>query len=435
MKDWKMVSLEDMGCEFFSGFAFKSKDYAEDGIPIIKIGNIQNRIVKIDINGNYVPEEIIDNKVEKYFLNHNDVLIAMTGQGSVGRVGRLKLDNQIKPLLNQRVGKFVCDEVNLNIDFLFYVLSSKRYQSILFNAGTGSGQPNLSPKAILSTEIPYLSYDEQKRIADVLSALDDKIEVNNKINDNLEKQAQAIFKQWFVDFEFPDQEGEPYKTNGGEFIDSELGEIPLGWRVGRISDLVLSRIGGDWGKETKMANFISEVYCIRGADINDIVRGNKGKMPTRYILEKNYKAKKLEAHDLVIEISGGSPTQSTGRIALITDPLLNRYDKPMICTNFCRAIKPLENYSYFFYYNWRYLYDLTLMFSYENGTTGIKNLDINSLIDNERVVIPDEATLIRFNDYIENISENTFLNGSQTESLSELRDYLLPKLMSGEVRV
>ncbi|MDD4781989.1 MAG: restriction endonuclease subunit S, partial [Tissierellia bacterium] len=277
--------------------------------------------------------------------------------------------------------------------------------------------------------------DEQKRIADVLSALDDKIEVNNKINENLEAQAQAIFKQWFVDFEFPDSEGKPYKTNGGKFIDSELGEIPEGWKVGKIRDIVLSTIGGDWGKEQKIDNYISEVYCIRGADINDIIKGNKGKMPTRFILEKNYNSKKLEANDIVIEISGGSPTQSTGRVALITDALLNRYDKSMICTNFCRAIKPLENYSYFIFYYWRYLYDLNTMFSYENGTTGIKNLDINGVLDNENVVLPNIELLNCFNNYVLNIMKTIFNNGLESENLSEIRDSLLPKLMSGEIRV
>ena len=80
--------------------------------------------------------------------------------------------------------------------------------------------------------------------------------------------------------------------------------------------------------------------------------------------------------DLVVEISGGSPTQSTGRIAVITDYLLNRYNEGMVCTNFCKAIKPKVNYSMFIYYYWLYLYQKNVFFSYENGTTGIKNLDI-----------------------------------------------------------
>ncbi len=319
--------------------------------------------------------------------------------------------------------------------FFYYFLNQDTFFEFVMNGAKGTKMPRGDRKHILQFEINLPPLDEQKRIADVLSALDDKIEINNKINENLEAQAQAIFKQWFVDFEFPDAEGKPYKTNGGKFIDSELGEIPLGWKVGKIRDIVLSTIGGDWGKEQKIDNYISEVYCIRGADINDIIKGNKGKMPTRFILEKNYNSKKLEANDIVIEISGGSPTQSTGRVALITDALLNRYDKSMICTNFCRAIKPLENYSYFIFYYWRYLYDLNTMFSYENGTTGIKNLDINGVLDNENVVLPNIELLNCFNNYVLNIMKTIFNNGLESENLSEIRDSLLPKLMSGEVRV
>ena len=94
------------------------------------------------------------------------------------------------------------------------------------------------------------------------------------------------------------------------------------------------------------------MYCIRGMDIPEVKYGNKGKIPIRYILEKNYKKKQLSSNDLVIEISGGSPTQSTGRIAIITQSLLNRFDYPLICTNFCKIIKPKENYSLFLYYYW-----------------------------------------------------------------------------------
>ena len=159
--------------------------------------------------------------------------------------------------------------------------------------------------------------------------------------------------------------------------------MPQNWRTGTFSELVLSTQGGDWGKDQSNGNYTEMVYCIRGADIPEVKIGNKGKMPVRYIIPKNYAAKKLEHNDIVIEISGGSPTQSTGRVTLISDSLLNRYDKGMICTNFCRAIKPKNGFSYFIYYYWQYLYDKNVFFIYENGTTGIKNLNLNNFLDNE----------------------------------------------------
>lgn len=177
------------------------------------------------------------------------------------------------------------------------------------------------------------------------------------------------------------------------------------------------------------------MYCIRGMDIPEVKYGNKGKIPIRYILEKNYKKKQLSSNDLVIEISGGSPTQSTGRIAIITQSLLNRFDYPLICTNFCKIIKPKENYSLFLYYYWDYLYDSGRMFSYENGTTGIKNLDYKALIKLEKIQIPSKEEIIDFNNRITPLLNKIYQNSLEIEKLSKLRDTLLPKLMSGELDV
>ena len=115
--------------------------------------------------------------------------------------------------------------------------------------------------------------------------------------------------------------------------------MPENWEIGKIGDLVERTINGDWGKDEPIGTNTEEVFCIRGADIPEVKKGNKGKMPTRYILPKNYQQKKLEDGDLVVEISGGSPIQSTGRAAYISDALLERYNNKIVCTNFCKAIK------------------------------------------------------------------------------------------------
>lgn len=177
------------------------------------------------------------------------------------------------------------------------------------------------------------------------------------------------------------------------------------------------------------------VYCIRGADIPEVRAGNKGKMPTRYILPKNYSTKRLLPGDIVVEISGGSPSQSTGRVAAISQSLLDRYDKGMVCTNFCRAIKPKPGYSMFIYYYWQHLYDRNVFFSYENGTTGIKNLDLTGFISTEEIVIPPKSLVGRFDEYCQSVFDQIFANGLENEQLSTLRDTLLPRLMSGELDV
>lgn len=420
MNNCENITLRGLGCEFISGFAFKSSDYSNKGVPLIKIGNIQNRIVKIDLNGNFISTENIEDKYERYFLNHNDVLIAMTGQGSVGRVGRLKLDDEIKPFLNQRVGKFICNETDLNIDFLYYVLSSKKYQEILFNIGSGSGQPNLSPNAILNVEIPKISYQIQKRIADVLSALDDKIEINNKINENLEAQAQAIFKQWFVDFEFPDKEGKPYKSNGGKFIDSELGRIPEGWKVGRLGDIV--KVIDNRGKTPPLSEIKTEYPIIDVRALNGSSRFVDYNNCMKFVNNETYNYWFRNGHpkenDILISTVGSLAEMKifTGNIGAIAQNVVAL--RPEIST----------------YYLYQYLLNIKSdLLGYDIGSVQ-PSIKVTHIIKHP-ILIPSYYCISMFDKIIKGVSNKISNNHKEITCLSEIRDNLLPKLMSGEVRV
>ena len=322
---------------------------------------------------------------------------------------------------------------NTDPKFIYYYLK----QLNLSHYAGGSAVPTLNRNHIHSIAV-YVptSIEEQKAIADILSALDDKIELNHQMNETLEEMAQALFKRWFVDFEFPNEEGHPYKSSGGEMVESKLGMIPKGWSIGFFRDYMVDILGGDWGKEEATGNYNKAVYCLRGADIPEIRVGRKGKMPRRYILEKNYLKKKLTNGDLVVEISGGSPTQSTGRITYISKALLEKYDLDIVSTNFCRAITLKDIYmTEFYYYYWNYLYNNDVFFQYENGTTGIKNLDINSFLDKFSIVQPPKELLKIFHDKINIILLLVQANGEENEKLAHVRDTLLPKLMSGEIRV
>ena len=303
--------------------------------------------------------------------------------------------------------KAMCKE-NMDLGYLYYLLSSLH----LNERRIGTSQPLLTQNILnnIEVEIPELAI--QKRISSILELFDEKIKLNNKINNNLEQQAQALFKEWFIDN--PEN---------------------ICWSTGTFRELIQSTLNGDWGKETPTGNNIEKVYCIRGEDIPEVKAGNKGKMPTRYILPKNLANKKLEAGDIVVEISGGSPTQSTGRCTAITQSLLDRYDSSMVCTNFCKAIKPKNGYSLFVYYYWQYLYEKSVFFSYENGTTGIKNLDFTGFIETEPIIVPPFDKVQAFDDYCKSIFNQVFANGKQSEQLTSLRDTLLPRLMFGELDV
>ena len=141
--------------------------------------------------------------------------------------------------------------------------------------------------------------------------------------------AKVIYEYWFVQFDFPDENGKPYKSSGGKMIYNEelKRKIPENWEVGELKFWIDRDKSGDWGKEKSEGNYTEKVSCVRGADINGLNGQGEVKTPERYILSKN-SHKILEAGDLIIEISGGSPTQSTGRLGYIIDSTLERFENP-----------------------------------------------------------------------------------------------------------
>lgn len=349
-------------------------------------------------------------RLKRSQIEENDILFSMAGM-FLGKTG-IATAEVVPANTNQAVAIIRVDDTKANYEYVYYYLNQKSVIHTINTTSAQSAQPNINLKQIGEIKINLPDRKKQDQIVSLLSAIDLKISNNVEINDNLEQQAQAIFKEWFIE-------------------NPENNE----WSTGTFSELIKTTLNGDWGKEAPTGNNTEKVYCIRGADIPEVKAGNKGKMPTRYILPKNFVKKQLTAGDIVVEISGGSPTQSTGRCTAITQSLLDRYDSGMVCTNFCKAIKPKEGYSLFIYYYWQYLYGKGIFFSYENGTTGIKNLDFSGFIETETILIPPVDKVIAFDDYCKSIFNQIFANGKQNEHLAVLRDTLLPKLMSGELDV
>ena len=309
-----------------------------------------------------------------------------------------------------------------DLRYLCYLLNSTDISGYI----TGSAQPKLNQANLLSIEIELPSLEVQRKVADILSSFDDKIEHNNRINHNLEEQAQALYKSWFIDFE-------PFKD--GKFVESELGMIPEGWRVGCYNDIISSTVSGDWGKDREVGNYTHKVSCIRGCDFADVSSGIRGKTPERFVLEKNFQNKRLLDKDIIVEISGGTPTVSTGRICLVSDNLLDKYSGNIVCTNFCRVIRPCSGYSSYVFYSWLDKYNSRVMFGYENGTSGIKNFQISDFMEKEPVIIPPQTVIAQFQTIVDVYQAVIQRNGNERMECETVRDALLPKLMSGEFKI
>ncbi|MBR6630956.1 MAG: restriction endonuclease subunit S [Alistipes sp.] len=404
MTEWKTYKIGDL-CKISSSKRIFAKEYKDSGIPFYRGKEIIEKQKGNKISTElYISQERYDEIKAKHGVpQKGDMLLTSVGTLGIPYI----VQDEVFYFKDGNLTWFYNFE-GLDSRYLYYWFLSPIGKMNIDSKAIGSTQKALTIETLSKFEISLPPLEEQRRIAGILGAIDDKIENNRRINTNLELQAQALFDEWLC------------KVNTIK---------------GTFNDIIDATLAGDWGQETLQGNYTHEVYCIRGADIPAMRNGDKGKMPIRYILERNYLVKQLRANDIVVEISGGSPTQSTGRVCMITKSLLDRLGKDVVCTNFCRAITPKNGYAIFIFLYWQMLYNKNTMFGYENGTTGIKNLNIADLISKEPINVPKQEDVDKLNVVLQPIYDQIYANGLQNETLATLRDTLLPKLMNGEIKL
>lgn len=327
-------------------------------------------------------------KIERYKIKYNDFVLAMTG-ATIGKVGRYISD--VPSYVNQRVLLFKSKE-GYDHSFIYYTINSYVFsQYVLNHIDSESAQPNISANTIskFSFKIPA-NISDQRKIAGILSALDSKIENNNKINANLEAQAEALFKSWFVDFT-------PFKDQ--PFVDSELGPIPQGWKVGKLGDICTFKRG---------KNLLSKNAIDEGVPV---VAG--GLSPSCYHNQANTSAP-------VVTVSGSGANAGFMRMYHVD-----------VWASDCSFIDVSCDYLYFVYcflsVNRRLL---------KHAQTGavqphVKPADIHDF----DVVIPEEDIVKAFQSIIKELLTKVGVNEKENQRLAALRDTLLPKLMSGEIKL
>lgn len=425
-------------CTILPGYAFKSDSLnaPSSTFKALKITDIEPPFVVATKCQNVDISESELLRLEKYKVTNDDYVMAMTG-ATIGKVGRIIDADNYNLYINQRVCKFT-PKTNCSKSYLYYVLTTDWFKAmILSNVDSTSAQPNIGHPTINEFEYILPDIKEQRRIANVLSALDKKIEVNNKIIKELEAMAKELYDYWFVQFDFPDAHGKPYRTNGGKMVYNTTlkREIPAGWEVETIESWIESEKGGDWGNDKVDGNYTLKVSCIRGADINGVNGIGSINAPTRFI-NKNNGDKLLSDGDIIIEISGGSPIQSTGRAALVTDAVIKRFAEPIICSNFCKAVTLKDlTLRYNFIYEWQRVYDSGALLGFEGKTSGIKNFLYDVFIKSYNVCTPPKDLRKRFVEMVNPINRKKHKILSENQELAELRNWLLPMLMNGQVTV
>lgn len=327
----------------------------------------------------------------------------------------------------------VKDKIEFDAKYLYYNLTQPSVVNFLQTLAQNSvsAYPSINPDDIGNLYLRFPEVSTQKKIASVLSNIDRKISVNREINRNLEELAKQIYDYWFVQFDFPNEEGKPYKSSGGKMVYNEFlkREIPVDWEIKKISSQIKENIGGDWGKEEPEGNYQLKVSCCRGTDLVSMTD-----LPTRYVLNSN-SYKLLEEDDMIVEISGGSPTQATGRCVLISKEILNSFNNKLICSNFCQALSISDkDYVSYFYYMWKMFYNRDVFFNFEGKTSGIKNFQYDTFVA-EKWYFPPKDLAKKFKEIVsQNYMKKCALD-QENKHLAALRDELLPLLMNGQLKV
>ena len=338
------------------------------------------------------------------------IVMAMYG-ATVGKLGIIKEEM----CTNQACCNMVVDSNKCNYKFLYYSLLYNR-ESII-NLANGAAQQNLSVGVIGDYEINLPSLEEQEKIADILSSLDDKVELNNEMNKTLEEMAQSIFKRWFVDFEFPNEDGEPYKSSGGEMVDSELGMIPKGWEVKCIYDLA-EYING--------TSFKAKDYSEKGLPIIKIAELKNGVTDgTKFFSGEKDKKFYLKNGDILFSWSGNPDTSIDTFIWDKGDAILNQH--------IFKVIPKFDKGYAFTYLMLKYLKSTFTHIARNKQTTGLGHVTVKDL--KELKIALCFSKIKEFNEVAQPIVDLIFENNMNIEQLNKIRDSLLPKLMSGEIRV
>lgn len=402
--EWKEVTLGEISSKIGDGLHGTPK-YDDEGPYYFINGNNLNcgKIIIKDDTKRVGKDEFVKNQKE---LNEQTILVSING--TIGNVA--KYNNELCIL-----GKSACYitlQKEVDKEFIYYVLTSANFKRNITNEATGTTIKNVSLKQMREYKfnIPC-NISDQRRIASILSSLDRKIELNNKINADLEEMAQAIFKNWFVDFE-------PFKD--GKFVDSELGMIPEGWKVGRL-DEIADVVGGSTPSKAKPEYYTQKgIAWLTPKDLSNhpAVYSSRGEID---ITEEGYNSTstKLMPKGTVLFTSRAP----IGYISIAQND---------ICTNQgFKSLVPRKAGTCFLYCFLKYVTPVI-----ENKSTGSTFKEASgSLMKSLQVIMPEQKVFEEFETIVSPLFARIESLEKENSRLSLLRDTLLPRLMSGELEV
>jgi type I restriction enzyme S subunit len=418
MSEWEVTTLGEVCQKVMTGGTplSNNEDFYKNGtIPWLRTKEVN--FCRIRETESYISEQGLANSAAKV-IPPNSVIIAMHGQGDTA--GRVAI-NEIPLTTNQACCNLVIDERIADYNFVYFYLKNS-YRKLV-NAKTGSVQPNLNTQIIKDFPITLPPLQQQKEISAVLVSLDRKIENLRKQNETLEAIAQTLFKHWFVDFEFPNEDGKPYKSSGGEMVRSELGEIPAGWHIGVLEDIVDVFTGYPF--KSDLYSFNSGIRVVRGENVSlGFLRWDMEKR-WEHDLEL-YSDYLLQKDDYVIGMDGSRVGRNRSIILSSDLPLIlaqrvaRLRAKNPIFTGYINTFLNQDRFE-------RYV-------DFIKTGTSIPHISSTQIKDFE-CLIPAQDVVSTFDKFYQSWVKKVSLHLGQIQTLTKTRDVLLPKLMSGKLRI
>lgn len=401
--EWKEVSVSGL-IDIIGGGTPSTRvaEYWDGFIPWISVKDFPEDEKYIQVTERSITQKGLEESSTK-LLNKDDIIIS--ARGTVGKIAMLS-----RPMAFNQTNYGLRGKPDLiNQHFLYYALNNS--VRMIRNHTHGSVFDTITRRTFDEIYIKLPPLPTQKAIADTLSCLDAKIEVNNKINENLEAQAQAIFKSWFVDFE-------PFQD--GKFVESELGMIPEGWSISSIQDISQEVVTGKTPSTKKEENYGDHTMFITIPDMRDQVYVIQTE---RYLSEVgiNTQSQKMLPRNSIMV----SCIATAGLVSLTSD-----FSHTNQQINTIIPKEGIDPYFVFLYMQTlsRYINDL--------GSGGTTTVNLNKRqFSNIKLMIPPKTVFVKFNKLVEPIFKIIEQNQHQNITLANLRDTLLPKLMSGEIEV
>lgn len=409
--------------EVQGGFAFKSADFSDTGVAVVKIANIQPPSVSLANVDRIAPDKL--KGLERFELLDGDILMAMTG-ATVGKAGRFRLTEPA--YLNQRVARISAKKGHLFDDFVYAVVSLPGFDNLIEGASAGSAQANISAAGIGSVVIPKLSDSEQIQIGGIARMLDDRIALLRETNATLEAIAQALFKSWFVDFDPVHARALGEEPAGlspevaalfpASFEDSELGMVPKGWRAGAFGDVCARIESGGTPKRSVPEYWGGGVPWLSSGEVrNPIVFDTKETITDLGVRES---AAKLWPQGTTVVAMYGA---TAGEVCLLA--------KPTTANQACCGLIPKSQTRAFMFMCARR--ERVALASKSSGSAQ-QNLN-KGLIESHSLVLPPNEVLNAYEESAGALLDCWMANAQQAQTLATLRDTLLPRLISGQLRL